>query len=244
MNAYLVFRLYGPLASWGMPAVGGDRPTAAQPTRSALLGLLAAGLGIKRDKEDALQALQKSVSFAVKQTVPSSLMRDYHTAQVPTHSNKITHFTRKSELASVDLNTILSSRDYRCDGLWIVAVSLTSQATVTLDELQHGLLSPVYSLYLGRKSCPLAAPLQPKVIEAKNLKDALDSPFPPLTRSAKEDNLWLGANGWVTYYWEGEKHEFAGQNVITTHPWDDPVNRSRWQFKQRPMHQFSTQESV
>ena len=57
MNAYLVFRLYGPLASWGMPAVGGDRPTAAQPTRSALLGLLAAGLGIKRDKEYALQAL-------------------------------------------------------------------------------------------------------------------------------------------------------------------------------------------
>lgn len=244
MNAYLVFRLYGPLASWGMPAVGGDRPTAVQPTRSALLGLLAAGLGIERDKESELQTLQKSARFAVKQTVPSSLIRDYHTAQVPTHSNKVTHFTRKSELDSAHLNTVLSSRDYRCDGVWIVAVSLTSDATVSLEQLQRGLLNPVYSLYLGRKSCPLAVPLQPKIVEGENLKDALDSPFPPLTRSEKEDNLWLGANGWVTYYWEGEKHEFSGQQVITTHPWDDPVNRSRWQFKQRPMHQFSTQESA
>lgn len=244
MNAYLVFRLYGPLASWGMPAVGGDRPTAVQPTRSALLGLLAAGLGIERNKEDALQTLQKSVRFAVKQTVPSSLIRDYHTAQVPTHSNKVTHFTRKSELESAHLNTVLSSRDYRCDGVWIVAVSLTSVAAVNLEQLQQGLLNPVYSLYLGRKSCPLAAPLQPKIVEAKNLKDALDSPFPPLTRSEKEDHLWLGANGWVTYFWEGDKHEFVNHKVITTHPWDDPVNRSRWQFKQRPMYQFSAQESI
>jgi len=244
MNEYLVFRLYGPLASWGTPAVGGDRATGVQPTRSALLGLLAAGLGIERDKEDALQELQKSVKLAVKQTVPSSLMRDYHTAQAPTHSKKVTHLTRKSELGAEHLNTILSSRDYRCDGVWIVAVSLTAQAMVTLETLQQALLKPVYSLYLGRKSCPLAVPLQPKIIETHNLQEALDSAFPALMRSENEDNVWLGANGWVTYYWEGDKHEFSSPQVITTHPWDEPVNRSRWQFKQRPMHQFSTQENT
>lgn len=244
MNAYLVFRLYGPLASWGTPAVGGDRHTGVQPTRSALLGLLAAGVGIERDKEEALQALQKSVQLAVKQTVPSSLMRDYHTAQVPTHSSKITHFTRKSELEVDSLNTILSSRDYRCDGVWIVAVSLTSQASFTLEQLQQGLLKPVYGLYLGRKSCPLAVPVLPRIVEVKRLKDALDTEFPPLTRSENEDKVWLSANGWVTYYWEGDKEAFESAQVITTHPWDEPVNRSRWQFKQRPMHQFSTQENV
>lgn len=244
MKPYLVFRLYGPLASWGVPAVGGDRHTAVQPTRSALLGLLASGLGIERDKEDELQALQKSVQLAVKQTVPSSLMRDYHTAQVPTHSNKVSHLTRKSELDVDKLNTVLSSRDYRCDGVWIVAVSLTAQASVTLEKLQKGLLKPVYSLYLGRKSCPLAVPVQPKIVEAKLLKDALDTEFPPLTRSTKEDNLWLNSSGWVTYFWEGDKGAFESQQIITTHPWDEPVNRTRWQFKPRAMHQLSVQEGA
>ena len=38
MKDYLVFRLYGPMASWGQAAVGGDRPTDIQPSRSAVLG--------------------------------------------------------------------------------------------------------------------------------------------------------------------------------------------------------------
>ncbi|HKM15321.1 MAG TPA: type I-E CRISPR-associated protein Cas5/CasD [Marinospirillum sp.] len=244
MKPYLVFRLYGALASWGVSAVGGDRPTAVQPTRSALLGLLASGLGIERDKEDELQALQQSVQLAVKQTVPSALMRDYQTAQVPTHSNKINHLTRKSELEVDKLNTVLSSRDYRCDAVWIVAVSLTSSASFTLEQLQQGLLKPVYSLYLGRKSCPLAVPVQPKIIEVVLLKDALDTEFPPLTRSEKEDKLWLNSSGWVTYFWEGDKHAFESQQIITTHPWDEPVNRQRWQFKQRSMHQLSVKEDA
>ena len=55
MKDYLVFRLYGPLASWGQAAVGGDRPTGLQPTRSAILGLLGAALGIKRDNNQDLE---------------------------------------------------------------------------------------------------------------------------------------------------------------------------------------------
>ena len=89
MKEYLTFRLYGPLASWGQAAVGGDRPTGLCPTRSAVLGLLGAALGIKREEELRLSELQESVTVAIKQTVPTSLLRDYHTTQVPSHSNKI-----------------------------------------------------------------------------------------------------------------------------------------------------------
>ena len=113
MKEYLVFRLYGPMASWGVPAVGGDRATAIAPTRSALLGLLGAALGITRDNAAKLEALQQSVSFGVKQCVPSSILRDYHTVQVPSEKRGVTHLTRKSELSEAKLNTVLSSRDYR-----------------------------------------------------------------------------------------------------------------------------------
>lgn len=243
MKEYLVFRLYGPMASWGQAAVGGDRATGLQPTRSAILGLLGAALGIKRDDEEMLLSLQHSVSIAVKQTTPTSLLRDYHTTQVPSHNKKYVHSTRKSELEEEKLNTILSSRDYRCDGVWVVAVYLNDKASVTLLELDAALKKPVYTLSLGRKSCPLAVPLASRIVAVNRLKDALDTDFPSLTRSSKDDALWLGATSSVSYFWEGSKDEFESLAVLTTLPWDEPINRARWQFKQRPMHQLTLQES-
>ncbi|KGM28861.1 type I-E CRISPR-associated protein Cas5/CasD [Photorhabdus akhurstii] len=244
MKAYLVFRLYGPMASWGQPAVGGERPTELYPGRSAILGLLGAALGIRRDDESELAKLQKSVLIAIKQTVPGSLMRDYHTTQVPTHNSNVVHQNRKSELRSDRLNTILSNRDYRCDGIWIVAITLTEHTGFTLEQLRDALLKPVFILHLGRKSCPLALPLCPKLITSSALKTALDIPFPPLIHSDREDRLWLGANGIVTYFWEGNKDEMSSSNILISHPWDEPINRARWQFRQRTMYQLSIEESV
>lgn len=237
--SFLVFRLYGPLASWGQAAVGGDRPTGVYPTRSAIVGLLAAALGIKREQEQDMSCLNSSLQIAVKQLVPSSLMRDYHTTQVPSTRRGITHLTRKSELNEEKLNTILSSRDYRCDGMWVVAIRLVDAAGYSLLQLKEALEKPVYTLYLGRKSCPLAAPLAPTIAETKSIKEALDTEFPSLTRSNKEDKLWLNANKQVTYYWEGEKNELAEGTVITTQPWDNPLSKTRWQFTQRTVHQQS-----
>lgn len=240
---YLVFRLYGPLASWGQAAVGGDRPTDIYPGRSAIIGLLAAALGIRRSEEERQTQLNSSVRIAVKQLVPSSLLRDYHTTQVPSTRRNVRHLTRKSELAEDKLNTILSSRDYRCDGLWVVAINLTSDSKYSLEELQQALLKPKFTLYLGRKSCPLALPLSPQIESGVSLKEALDTEFSPLTRSVKEDDLWLSSNGIATYFWEGSKDDLvAGGTVMTTQPWDNPLSRSRWQFNQRTVHQLSIRE--
>lgn len=248
MKEFLVFRLYGPLASWGQAAVGGDRPTGLHPTRSAILGLLGAALGITREQAEQLQALQNSVNIAVKQTVPTSLMRDYHTTQVPSQKKGVVHRTRKSELSENKLNTILSSRDYRCDGVWIISVYLKQDAVYTLDQLKQALETPVYLLSLGRKSCPLAAPMMPKIVKTTTLKQALDTNFPSLLATEKEElvnneeRIRLNANGWVSYFWEGDKGEFSEQGVITTQPWVEPINRERWQFKQRVMHQVTLKE--
>jgi CRISPR system Cascade subunit CasD len=65
MRDYLLFRLYGPLAAWGDIAVGEYRPSFAHPGKSAIIGLLAAALGIRRDKEEQ-KSLAESCSFAVR----------------------------------------------------------------------------------------------------------------------------------------------------------------------------------
>ncbi|MBD2783305.1 type I-E CRISPR-associated protein Cas5/CasD [Xenorhabdus sp. DI] len=242
MKSYLVFRLYGALASWGVEAVGKNRPTSTYPTRSAILGLLGAALGIRRDDETQLAALQQSVKIAIKQVVSGLLLRDYHTAQVPSQEKKQTHQTRKSELSDkAKLNTVLSSRDYLADGVWVIAISLTEQASLTLPALRDALIKPVFTLSLGRKSCPPALPMSPKLAEYSSLKAALDTPFPSLPQSGKSNYYWRRNYAVVSYWWEGDKNEIdiPDATVLTHQLWNEPLSRDRWQFTQHTIHQVS-----
>jgi CRISPR system Cascade subunit CasD len=81
MEKYLVFRLYGPMAAWGEIAVGETRKCAFFPGKAAILGLLGAALGIKREEQDRLDALTKGYTVAVKVVNPGILLKDFHTAQ-------------------------------------------------------------------------------------------------------------------------------------------------------------------
>jgi len=236
----LVFQLYGPLASWGTPAVGESRPSSDHPGRSALLGLLAAALGIKRDESANQQALAGSVQFAVKQVSPGRVIRDFHTVQVPKRNKKARYATRKDEMAfSGDrLNTIISRREYRCDGFWRVGVTTTDRSDWTLEELAAALRQPTFTLYLGRKSCPLAAPLAPKIVQASGIQEALNVDMPVVHEQQKR---WLGLIDTVDYYWEGESGDLQVQD--TRYPEDDVVSRDRWQFRGRREHHARVKET-
>ncbi|WNK20571.1 type I-E CRISPR-associated protein Cas5/CasD [Halomonas piscis] len=237
MTDYLVFRLYAPLASWGEAAVGETRPTASYPGKSALLGLVGAALGIRRDDDAGQKALREGLAFGVKQRSSGTLMRDYHTVQVPPAKAKVRYSTRKDELSipKGDLNTILSARDYRCDGLWNVACWLKPGAAWTLAELRQALERPYFCLYLGRKACPPAVPLSPIVVACETLKDALDSEFPPLNGRSDAGEKALRPSKRALYAWEGEIHRLDGSAEGVEHNdiWDMPLNRRRWQFGPR-----------
>ena len=66
MRDYLVMRLYAPLASWGEIAVGEMRHSATYPSKSALLGLLGAAMGVQREDELAQAQLNAGYAFGVK----------------------------------------------------------------------------------------------------------------------------------------------------------------------------------
>lgn len=174
---FLVFQLVAPLAAWGDVAVGQYRGSRDAPGESALIGLLAAALGIRRDDDAAHAGLRDGYAFAVGTVEAGSLLRDYHTAQTPSRTDLKgrPHRTRRDELAvpKHQLNTILSTRDYRQGGEWVVAVQALPGATHELPALQGALREPRFLLYLGRKSCPPAAPLAPQVIDANSAIDAI-----------------------------------------------------------------------
>ncbi|MFI3120861.1 MAG: type I-E CRISPR-associated protein Cas5/CasD [Methylococcaceae bacterium] len=248
----LVFRLYGPMASWGEIAVGESRHTANYPGKSAIIGLLGAALGIARDEEEKQQQLQQGYALAVELLTAGHLLRDYHTTQVPDSVGKFTYRTRRDELilGKERLGAILSSREYRTDALALVAVRALADAPFTLAEIQAALLQPKYHLYLGRKSCPLAAPLQPQLItdqlnyfaafKAYQHKPMLPTSIASDGTLAKRDYDWLGRPNDRHYYWEGLPEDFSDtldltrRQTRTRH--DQPLSRKRWQFMPRQEH--------
>lgn len=242
MADYLLLRLYGPLASWGEIAVGESRHSAVHPSRSALLGLLGAALGIERTDEEGQQALTGGYRFGIKLECTGAPMRDYHTVQVGVPPRKFQFRSRRQELAADKVETILSAREYRCDSLALVAVEALPNAPVGLAALEQALRNPRFALYLGRKSCPLALPLLPRQVSGASLREALDATELPsllglLDRDpaqnwpTRQDRQFLRP-GQVRYYWEdGMEAGMAASFDSWRH--DQPLSRSRWQFAPR-----------
>ncbi len=240
-----IFQLYGPLVSWGEIAVGGTRRSALHPSRSAILGIVAAALGIKREAEEALDALNRSLSVAVRVDVPGTLLTDYHTIQVPKKTRGASYLTRKDEMDALPekIGTILSSREYRCDAYSLAAICLRDDR-LALEQIVEAIQHPTFHIYLGRKSAPPALPLHPQIIEADNLVEAFSKaqfptslPVDDHTRQWRIDSFRRYSQKVLRgtqrhYYWE-QGMASGIEPLQKTTPYDDPISRSRWQFKMR-----------
>lgn len=212
MPDHLVFTLAASLASAGEVAGHERRGSLGWPGRSAIIGLLAAAQGIRRDGDfSALEALEVSVAV-FEQGQP---LRDYHTVQtIPTPLVRRPQ-SRPEALARAgkDANTTITLRDYRTGVLYGVAV-----AGQGLEALAAALQQPVFHLYLGRKSCPLSAPVAPRIVAADSPEAALTRlQLPPWVGRAEAGVLYADAG-------PGDRHE-------TRH--DLALDRARWHFAPR-----------
>lgn len=244
----LVFQLQAPLSSWGDVAVGEYRPTAEYPSQSAIHGLLGAALGVDRDDDATQAALRTGYRLAVGVLSQGRLLRDYHTAQVPGRADlkKRPHATRRDELSlpKTDLNTILSSRDYRQDAAALVAVQMMANASYSLTQLAGALKMPKFVLYLGRKSCPLAAPLHPCVLDAETICTAFtdyqrqlaDLRQQHLPKHTEPDNLSVHKIAWGDDFGADDLSVVGVKRDLSITRKDQVITRQGWQFADRSEH--------
>ena len=141
--ATLLLRLAAPLQSWGADSKFETRKTNREPTKSGVIGLLAAALGLRRDDAASLARLN-SLHFAVRADREGSLLVDFHTAN-------------REEDRKKGKAPYVTYRHYLQDAVFLVG--LESEDTALLQELETALKHPVYPLYLGRRSCPPTLPL-------------------------------------------------------------------------------------
>ena len=73
----LLLRLAGPLQAWGVKSKFSIRATELAPTKSGILGMLAAAVG--RRRTDPVEDLL-TLGFGVRKDQPGTVIRDLHTA--------------------------------------------------------------------------------------------------------------------------------------------------------------------
>lgn len=144
----LLLRLAGPLQSWGDSSRFARRETRSEPTKSGVLGLLAAADGRRRtDSIEDLAALR----FGVRVDQPGRLVRDFQTA-IDWRTND---------------SMPLSYRYYLSDAVFVAGVEGDE---VLLHGLAECLRKPTFPLYLGRRSCPAEGRVLLEVVD-----ESLDS---------------------------------------------------------------------
>ena len=162
MPRYLILRLDGPMQAWGTHTFEDFRPSNLFPTRSGLLGLLGACLGIERDDQIGLEQLAESVEFTVRSD--RVVLRPEKEAEpMPKVFIKFPDFHTVLDARKVDgtvnKNPVVSRREYLFDAAFTVAIGEKPNALVTLEAIAEALLRPYFTPVLGRRSCPITRPL-------------------------------------------------------------------------------------
>lgn len=125
------------MQSWGDASRFTRRDTRMVPTKSGVLGLLAAADG--RRRTDPIEDLTR-LRFGVRVDQPGSLQRDFQTA-INWDSGK---------------SMPLSYRYYVADAVFVAGVE--GDASL-IEALAERVRKPAFALYLGRRSCPVTDPL-------------------------------------------------------------------------------------
>ncbi len=183
MPEFLSLKLRGVMQSWGGHTYEELRHSEIFPTRSALLGMLAACLGIRRNETQALKKLNNSVDIIVCQSSTDK------TQEEESEKNKSRKISAKPKKVT-DYHTILDARtvkgnpresitqswrEYLCDTEFTVILGQRNGADFSLQDIASAVNKPVFTPFLGRRCCPLSRPLFDSLIEA-------DTPFAALQK--------------------------------------------------------------
>ena len=154
----LLIRLSGPMQSWGLSSRFTERDTAREPTKSGVIGLLCAALGKPREEKPGdghpLLAELAALRMGVRVDHEGAVRRDFHTAGGGKWPGRKDYGVAKAGGAKGD--TVISNRYYLTDAVFLVGLE---GDTDLLRRLEKALRSPVWPLFLGRKSFPPGEPL-------------------------------------------------------------------------------------
>ncbi len=137
----ILLKFSGPMQSWGTCSHFETRHTDFYPSKSAVVGIIAASLGYRRDDFDNIKKLNE-LNFAVRIDQSGRLLKDYHTAK------------KYKKNGSIE-RTYVTNRYYLEDAVFVVVVSHEDDRWIR--EIEKSLRNPWFQPFMGRRSLPVNA---------------------------------------------------------------------------------------
>lgn len=156
----ILLKFAGPLQSWGTRSHFETRHTDLYPSKSAVIGMVAASMGYRRGDE-RIQALN-GLDFAVRIDQSGHLLRDYHTA-------------KKYKSNGTFDRTYVTNRYYIEDAVYVVAIG--HENDLLMEDIAVSLQSPYFQPFMGRRSLPLVADYFLGIHNADTLTALKDCPW-------------------------------------------------------------------
>jgi CRISPR system Cascade subunit CasD len=158
----LLMRFVAPMQSWGTRSQFDDRDTEGEPSKSGVIGLVCAALGVVR--EDTERTLElAALRMGVRVDQPGRRLRDYHTARMSAKSG-----------------TVQTWRHYLSHAAFLVGLEGTNREL--LVAAHEALKNPVFPLFLGRKSFVPSLPVwMPNGLRDESLEVAMKT-YPGISR--------------------------------------------------------------
>lgn len=134
----LLLKFAGPLQSWGTDSKFETRYTDFYPSKSAVIGMIAASFGYRRDEDEKIKQLN-DLDFAVRVDQRGNLLRDY---QIATAYKPDGRFERN----------YVTNRYYLEDAIFVVAIGGEDDF---IDKIEQSLKNPYFQTFFGKRSNPI-----------------------------------------------------------------------------------------
>jgi CRISPR system Cascade subunit CasD len=217
-TGYLALLLDAPLQSWGFASRFQRRTTGLHPTKSGVLGMICAAMGLGKGSEDEKRELPNltkltmtsiaiprvghasSLSTTGKQdtrpTLPVRRLEDFHTTGGGYDKKTQPQFIPRKASGGPCDNPTVSRRQYLADAKF--GIILTGDRTL-LDRIAVALGDPVWGIWFGRKSCLPAAPVCRGVFASQTDAEANLLESQPVEKFTRVEEVADFANGTDSY---------------------------------------------
>jgi CRISPR system Cascade subunit CasD len=168
------------MQSWGTTSRFDQRDTGKEPSKSGVVGLLAAAIGIDRENWTDLEPLTR-LFMGVRHDRPGVPKRDYQTAGCASTDTII-----KAD-GSQAKDGVVSQRFYLADAAFLVGLECEDRSF--LEQIHAALGDPVWPLALGRKSYVPSEPIRMENgVQDSPLRDMLEQ-WPWIATQRKWEEL-------------------------------------------------------
>jgi len=168
MGKFLSMYLDSPMQSWGYMSKFDRRTSFNCPTKSGVIGMLCAAMGIPKSDMESLAELAK-LDMVVYSFSPMERLSDFHTVGGGFDKDRNPQNIVRTAKGTVG-NTVVTRREYLLDAKFAVVLEGNGDL---LSKIESDLKNPKWGVWLGRKSCIPTVPIFQGCHDSK--EEALES---------------------------------------------------------------------